>query len=62
MKIDKIRKMSKSELEKELLSLRRDILNLRIKKASDEGVKTHQFRAARKNIAQIKTILGEGEQ
>ncbi|HGU7209710.1 TPA: 50S ribosomal protein L29 [Legionella pneumophila] len=56
-KIDELRNMSVEELQNELLSLRKDQFNLRMKKASGSLDKTHLITMVRKSVAKVKTIL-----
>jgi large subunit ribosomal protein L29 len=56
---NELRKLTCEELETELLSLRKDQFNLRIKKASGSLDKTHTVRLVRRAIAVVKTILNE---
>ncbi|HEM0294704.1 50S ribosomal protein L29 [Legionella pneumophila] len=58
-KIDELRNMSVEELQNELLSLRKDQFNLRMKKASSSLDKTHLITMVRKSVAKVKTILTE---
>ncbi|HDV5793339.1 TPA: 50S ribosomal protein L29 [Legionella pneumophila] len=58
-KIDELRSMSVEELQNELLSLRKDQFNLRMKKASGSLDKTHLITMVRKSVAKVKTILTE---
>ncbi|AAU26434.1 TPA: 50S ribosomal protein L29 [Legionella pneumophila] len=58
-KIDELRNMSVEELQNELLSLRKDQFNLRMKKASGSLDKTHLITMVRKSVAKVKTILTE---
>ncbi|HBD7136306.1 TPA: 50S ribosomal protein L29 [Legionella pneumophila] len=58
-KIDELRNMSVEELQNELLSLRKDEFNLRMKKASGSLDKTHLITMVRKSVAKVKTILTE---
>ncbi|MFA5960904.1 MAG: 50S ribosomal protein L29 [Tatlockia sp.] len=57
--IKELRNLTPDELKTELLSLRKDQFNLRLKKASDSLEKTHLITKVRKNIARIKTIMTE---
>ncbi|HHO70291.1 MAG TPA: 50S ribosomal protein L29 [Halothiobacillus sp.] len=61
MKASELRKKSVDELREELLSVRREQLNLRMQLAINQKGKTHLLRAARRNIARIKTIIAEKE-
>ncbi|HHO81893.1 MAG TPA: 50S ribosomal protein L29 [Halothiobacillus sp.] len=61
MKASELREKSVDELREELLSVRREQLNLRMQQAMNQEGKTHLLRAARRNIARIKTIIAEKE-
>jgi large subunit ribosomal protein L29 len=54
-----LRQKSSNELRSELLSLRREQFNLRMSLATGQVVKPDQFGKVRKNIARVKTVLGE---
>lgn len=54
-----LKNMTVAELQTELLSLRKDQFNLRMKKASGALDKTHLVTRVRKAIARIKTIMTE---
>lgn len=57
--VKELRDLSVEELNNELLSLRKEQLNLRMKKASGSLDKTHLITKVRKSVAQVKTILTE---
>lgn len=57
--VEDLRKMTKHELENEILELRKQQFKLRLQKANSELGKTHVVKLVRRNIARIKTILGE---
>lgn len=59
MKASDLRSKSESELNEELLKLRKEQFNLRMQMATGQGAKPDQFGKVRKNIARIKTVLGE---
>ncbi len=59
MKTNELRGKSSEELNKELMDLLREQFNLRMQKASDQGVRPHQIKEVRRNIARVKTILSE---
>jgi len=61
MKASELREKSVDELREELLSVRREQLNLRMQLAMNQEGKTHLLREARRNIARIKTIIAEKE-
>ncbi|MDR3503501.1 MAG: 50S ribosomal protein L29 [Legionella sp.] len=57
--VQELRNLSVEELNDELLSLRKEQLNLRMKKASGSLDKTHLITMVRKSVAKVKTILTE---
>ena len=59
MDIKDLRQKSNSELRTELLQLRREQFNLRMAQATGQAVKPDQFGKVRKNVARLKTVLGE---
>lgn len=59
MKASDLRAKSAAELNEELLKLRKEQFNLRMQMATGQGAKPDQFGKVRKNIARIKTVLGE---
>jgi len=56
-KIEELKNLSVDELQAELLSLRKDQFNLRMKRASGSLDKTHLITLVRKSVAKVKTIL-----
>jgi large subunit ribosomal protein L29 len=59
MKLSELRKKSEAELAEELLGLRKEQFNLRMQRATGQLSRPDQFAKVRKNIARIKTLLGE---
>lgn len=59
MKADDLRKKSAEDLGKELLELREEQFKLRMKQATGQMTRSSDMRAARRNIARIKTVLRE---
>ena len=57
--IKELRDMTSDELKNEIIELRKQQFNLRMKKANGALDKTHHFSNVRKSIARIKTILTE---
>lgn len=57
--IKELRSLTVEELQAELLSLRKEQLNLRIRKASGSLDKSHLITMVRKTIARVKTIMSE---
>jgi large subunit ribosomal protein L29 len=52
-----VKAMTPSELETELLALKKEQFNLRFQQASGQLEKTHRVREVRRDIARIKTTL-----
>ena len=59
MNAEELRQKSVDELNEELVALRREQFNLRMQQASGELTHHHEHRRVRKDIARVKTILGE---
>ena len=58
MEINELRKKSDSELNDHLVELRREQFNLRMQRGSGQLTQTHQLGRVRREIAQVKTLLG----
>ena len=58
MELKEIRGKSEKELNEHLGELRREQFNLRMQKGSGQLTQTHQFGRVRREIAQVKTVLG----
>lgn len=59
MKAGEARDLTTDELDDKLLQLKKEQFNLRFQKASGQLEKTTRIREVRKDIARIKTVLGE---
>jgi large subunit ribosomal protein L29 len=59
MKASDLRARTVDELNEEVDTLGREIFNLRFQRASGQLENTARVREVRRNIARIKTILGE---
>lgn len=59
MKAKELREMTDEALAEELLKLRREQFNLRMQAATGQGAKPDQHGKVRRDIARIKTVLGE---
>ena len=59
MKAKELRSKSVGELQEELLKLRREQFNLRMAQATGQATKSDQAGKVRRNIARVKTVLGE---
>jgi large subunit ribosomal protein L29 len=51
--------MSQEDLNKELINLRREQFNLRMQRATGQLARPHEYGRVKKDIARVKTILGE---
>jgi large subunit ribosomal protein L29 len=59
MKASDVRAKSADELKTELLGLKKEQFNLRFQKASGQLEATGRIQVVRRDIARIKTLLGE---
>ena len=59
MDANDLRGMSVDDLNKELISLRREQFNLRMQRATGQLARPHEYGRVKKDIARVKTILGE---
>jgi large subunit ribosomal protein L29 len=59
MDAKELRQKSSNELRTELLQLRREQFNLRMAQATGQPVKPDQIAKVRKNVARLKTVMGE---
>jgi large subunit ribosomal protein L29 len=59
MDAQELRSKNEAELESELMELRREGFSLRMQKGTGQLARPSQFKAIRKDIARIKTILSE---
>ena len=59
MKASDLREKQIDELEKELISVRKEQFNLRMLQGSGQVVRPHLFGQASKNIARIKNVISE---
>ncbi len=59
MNAAELRSKSEEELNDELVALRREQFNLRMQQATGELAQVHEHGRVRKNIARVKTVLGE---
>ena len=61
MKVNEIRKMSSSDLEKELVEIKSELFKLRFQLATNGLENPMKIKNTKKDIARIKTILKERE-
>ena len=59
MKIGDVRAKTDDELSDQLMTLRKEIFNLRFQRASGQLAATSRVRSARRDIARIETVLGQ---
>jgi len=57
MKASELREKSVEELNQELLGLRKEQFNLRLKKSTGQLNQAHLLNQVKKDIARIKTVL-----
>ena len=62
MNANDLRGMSQEDLSKELLNLRREQFSLRMQRATGQLARPHEYGRVKKDIARVKTILGELKQ
>jgi large subunit ribosomal protein L29 len=59
MNVADLRSKSVDELNEELVALRREQFNLRMQQATGEMAQVHQHGRVKKDIARVKTVMGE---
>jgi len=59
MELKDLRKQSPQDLNDQLLELRREQFNLRMQRGAGNQTHTHHFKRVKREIAQIKTLLGQ---
>jgi large subunit ribosomal protein L29 len=59
MNANELREKSQDALADELLSLRKEQFNLRMQQATGQLARSHEYVRVRKDIARVKTIMGE---
>ncbi|QVL50665.1 MAG: 50S ribosomal protein L29 [Thiocapsa sp.] len=59
MKANELRTRSREDLQKELMNLLREQFNLRMQRGTGQLSKPSQMKAVRREIARVKTIMGE---
>ncbi len=57
MKKNEIKKLSKTEIMKNLENFKKDLFNLRFQKNNGQLKNPAKFKETRKNIARLKTII-----
>ena len=59
MKAEDVRRMTPDQLEDEVLKLKKEQFNLRFQRATQQLEKSGRVKEVRREIALIKTILGQ---
>ena len=59
MKAEELNKKTHEKLYKELLDLRKEQFNLRMRRGVGQASRVHMFKLNRRNIARVKTIMNE---
>ena len=59
MELKELRQKSEAELASHLLDLHKEQFSLRMQKATGQLAKTHDIRNVRREIARVKTLLGQ---
>ncbi|MBC6427807.1 MAG: 50S ribosomal protein L29 [Cellvibrionales bacterium] len=59
MQASELRAKSATELQDQLLELRKEQLAMRLQQAAGQLGQTHQVREVRRDLARIKTVLAE---
>jgi large subunit ribosomal protein L29 len=58
MELKELRQKSAADLQTHLLDLRREQFSLRMQKGTGQLTQTHQIRRVKREIAQVKSLLG----
>ncbi|NJN53110.1 MAG: 50S ribosomal protein L29 [Gammaproteobacteria bacterium] len=61
MDINDLKKLSATELAGQVEELRREQFNLRMQRGTGQLTQTHQLKRVRKDIARVKTVMGQKE-
>ena len=61
MKIEEIRKMTPSDIDKKIIECKDELFTLRMQQSTGTLVQTHKIKDLRKTIARLKTIKREIE-
>lgn len=59
MKAAELRGKTRDQLKEQLIALRKEAFNLRFQRASGQIENTARVRQVRREIAQVKTVLGQ---
>ena len=59
MKKKEIKKMTKSQAQKDIDKFKKDLFNLRFQKINGQVTNPSKIRQTKRNIARLKTLIGE---
>ncbi len=59
--LEELRNLSVAELQNQLVSAKKELFNLRFQNATNQLDNTARIKEVRRNIARIKTVIGEAE-
>jgi large subunit ribosomal protein L29 len=59
MELKELRKQSAQNLNEHLVELRREQFNMRMQRGAGQTTQTHHFKRVKREIAQVKTLLGQ---
>jgi len=62
MKANKLRTKTESEIKDLIIQLRRELMNLRFQRSTNQLTSVARFRQARRDIARLKTIFRQKKQ
>ena len=58
MKKKEIKKMTKSQAQKDIEKFKKDLFNLRFQKINGQATNTSKIKETKRNIARLKTFIG----
>ncbi len=58
MKKKEIKKMTKSQAQKDIEKFKKDLFNLRFQKINGQVTNTSKIKETKRNIARLKTLIG----
>tara|TARA_Y100000992_G_scaffold283858_1_gene233519 strand:+ start:69 stop:260 length:192 start_codon:yes stop_codon:yes gene_type:complete len=58
MKKKEIKKMTKSQAQKDIEKFKKDLFNLRFQKINGQVTNTSKIKETKRNIARLKTVIG----
>ena len=59
MKVHDVRDMTPDQINDKLIELKKEAFNLRFQRATGQLENSAQFRKIRRDVARLKTVLGE---